>query len=86
MTIASLIAPAMLYLQYLQGDIRDAPIIATAAALMFLLVLARVHGLIGAQRAGRGAGAGAARGERDAVLRDHRRGCRGRPCARRPPS
>jgi diguanylate cyclase (GGDEF)-like protein/PAS domain S-box-containing protein len=50
MTLASLLAPAMLYLEYLQGDVRDAPVIAVAAALMFLLVLARVHGLIAAQR------------------------------------
>ena len=50
MTLASLIAPAMLYLQYLQGGVRDAPIIAIAAALMFLLVLARVGGLITMQR------------------------------------
>jgi len=50
MTLAALIAPAMLYLQHLQGGVQDAPIIAVAAALMFLLVLARVHGLIAAQR------------------------------------
>ncbi|HEU4349030.1 MAG TPA: EAL domain-containing protein [Actinoplanes sp.] len=50
MTLASLIAPVMLYQEYLQGAIPDAPIIAAAAALMFLLVLARVGGLITEQR------------------------------------
>ncbi|GAA4603230.1 diguanylate cyclase (GGDEF)-like protein/PAS domain S-box-containing protein [Actinoplanes octamycinicus] len=58
LTAAALIAPAVLCLEYLQGrpaeiarsGIVDAPIIAAAAAVMFLLVLARVADLAMAQR------------------------------------
>ncbi|MEV7625974.1 EAL domain-containing protein [Actinoplanes sp. NPDC089786] len=50
MTVAALIAPVVLYIEYLQNEIDDAPVIAAAAALMFLLVLSRVGGLITAQR------------------------------------
>ncbi|GLY95217.1 EAL domain-containing protein [Actinoplanes sp. NBRC 103695] len=50
MTVASLIAPAVLYIEYLQNEVDDAPVISGAAALMFVLVLSRVGGLITAQR------------------------------------
>ncbi|GAA2713285.1 putative bifunctional diguanylate cyclase/phosphodiesterase [Actinoplanes palleronii] len=58
LTAAALIAPAVLCLEYVQGrpaeiargGIVDAPIIAAAAAVMFLLVLARVADLALAQR------------------------------------
>ncbi|WP_433290749.1 putative bifunctional diguanylate cyclase/phosphodiesterase [Actinoplanes sp. CA-030573] len=58
MASAALIAPAVLYLEWLQGDaaddrVVDAPVIAGAAALTFLLVLARVNGLALAQRRAR---------------------------------
>ncbi|GAB7036642.1 MULTISPECIES: putative bifunctional diguanylate cyclase/phosphodiesterase [Catenuloplanes] len=46
LTGASLIAPAVLLLQYAHGEVVDAPIIAAAAALMFVLVMARVYGLM----------------------------------------
>ena len=58
MASAALIAPAVLYIEYAGGrrteidlgGVVDAPVIAGAAALMFLLVLARVNGLAMAQR------------------------------------
>ncbi|MFG1603413.1 putative bifunctional diguanylate cyclase/phosphodiesterase [Actinoplanes sp. NPDC049265] len=50
MTVAALVAPAVLYIEYLQDKLADAPVISGAAALMFLLVLSRVGGLITAQR------------------------------------
>ncbi|WP_030435679.1 putative bifunctional diguanylate cyclase/phosphodiesterase [Actinoplanes subtropicus] len=61
MASAALIAPAVLYLEWIhgtevetaRGGIVDAPVIAGAAALMFLLVLARVNGLAQAQRLAR---------------------------------
>ncbi|MDP9793887.1 diguanylate cyclase (GGDEF)-like protein/PAS domain S-box-containing protein [Catenuloplanes nepalensis] len=46
LTAASLIGPAVLLTQYLHGEVVDAPVIAAAAALMFVLVMARVHGLM----------------------------------------
>jgi diguanylate cyclase (GGDEF)-like protein/PAS domain S-box-containing protein len=84
MAAAALIAPAVLLIEYLGGrrteidlgGVVDAPVIAGAAALMFLLVLARVSGLAQAQRrasarerALREAGASlfAAATERDAI-------------------
>ncbi|WP_250037726.1 putative bifunctional diguanylate cyclase/phosphodiesterase [Paractinoplanes maris] len=61
MATAALIAPAILWIEWLngheveemRGGVVDAPIIAAAAALMFLLVLARVNGLAEAQRRAR---------------------------------
>ncbi len=58
LTAAALIAPIVLCLEYLQGrpaeiargGIVDAPVIAAAAAVMFVLVLARVSDLAMAQR------------------------------------
>ncbi|MGK5681591.1 putative bifunctional diguanylate cyclase/phosphodiesterase [Actinoplanes sp. URMC 104] len=58
MATAALIAPAVLYVEWmdgheveqLRGGVVDAPVIAGAAALMFLLVLGRVNGLAVAQR------------------------------------
>ncbi|MFI6071296.1 putative bifunctional diguanylate cyclase/phosphodiesterase [Actinoplanes sp. NPDC051343] len=85
MACAALIAPAVLYVEYANGrrtevdlgGVVDAPVIAGAAALMFLLVLLRVNGLALAQRrasarerALREAGASlfAAASEEDAML------------------
>ncbi|SNY45559.1 putative bifunctional diguanylate cyclase/phosphodiesterase [Paractinoplanes atraurantiacus] len=61
MAAAALIAPVVLYIEWMHGreieaarqGVVDAPVIAAAAALMFLLVLARVNGLAGAQRQAR---------------------------------
>ncbi|MET0424959.1 MAG: EAL domain-containing protein [Actinoplanes sp.] len=61
MAAAALIAPAVLYLEWIGGHeveqarsgVVDAPVIAGAAALMFLLVLGRVNGLALAQRGAR---------------------------------
>ncbi|MET0419078.1 MAG: EAL domain-containing protein [Actinoplanes sp.] len=59
MASAALIAPAVLYLEWFnatdlaQHDVDDTPVIAAAAAVMFLLVLARVNGLAMAQRQAR---------------------------------
>jgi diguanylate cyclase (GGDEF)-like protein/PAS domain S-box-containing protein len=50
MSAASLIAPAVLLVEDLCGGIQDAPMISAACALMFLLVMARVTGLLTAQR------------------------------------
>jgi diguanylate cyclase (GGDEF)-like protein/PAS domain S-box-containing protein len=58
MACAALVAPAVLYIEYANGrrteiglgGVVDAPVIAGAAALMFLLVLLRVNGLALAQR------------------------------------
>jgi diguanylate cyclase (GGDEF)-like protein/PAS domain S-box-containing protein len=50
MSVASLIAPAVLLVEDLRGGVRDAPIIAAACAAMFLLVMARVAGLLRTQR------------------------------------
>jgi len=59
MACAALIAPGVLYTEYATGEhtnidlsaivggVQDAPVIAAAAALMFLLVLLRVYGLAG---------------------------------------
>ncbi|UQU61490.1 EAL domain-containing protein [Couchioplanes caeruleus] len=52
LTVAALIAPAVLLAQYLQGGVADAPVIAAGSALMFVLVMARVAGLIAEQRQG----------------------------------
>ncbi|MCY1143457.1 EAL domain-containing protein [Actinoplanes sp. Pm04-4] len=61
MATAALVAPAILYVEWmnghqveeLRGGVVDAPVIAAAAALMFLLVLARVNGLADSQRRAR---------------------------------
>ncbi|MET0495312.1 MAG: EAL domain-containing protein [Actinoplanes sp.] len=50
MTGAALIAPAVLLAEFLDGEVVDAPVIAAGSALMFLLVMARVAGLLGEQR------------------------------------
>jgi diguanylate cyclase (GGDEF)-like protein/PAS domain S-box-containing protein len=50
MSMAALIAPAVLFVEYLRGDIHDAPVIAGACALMFLLVIARVSDLLETQQ------------------------------------
>ncbi|MBM2615549.1 EAL domain-containing protein [Actinoplanes sp. LDG1-06] len=50
MSIAALIAPAVLYIEDLGGEVKDAPMIATASGVMFLLVMARVAGLMQTQR------------------------------------
>jgi diguanylate cyclase (GGDEF)-like protein/PAS domain S-box-containing protein len=50
MSVAVLIAPAVLLVENLRGDITDAVMIATASSAMFLVVMARVAGLIRAQR------------------------------------
>jgi diguanylate cyclase (GGDEF)-like protein/PAS domain S-box-containing protein len=50
MALAALIAPAVLLVEDLRGQVNDAPMIATASALMFVLVMSRVAGLIRAQR------------------------------------
>ncbi|GAA2485897.1 hypothetical protein Ahu01nite_013380 [Winogradskya humida] len=46
LTAASLIAPAVLLAEHLTGGVVDAPVIAAGSALMFLLVMARVGGLL----------------------------------------
>ncbi|AGL17405.1 bifunctional diguanylate cyclase/phosphodiesterase [Actinoplanes sp. N902-109] len=46
LTAAALIAPGVLLAQDLTGDVTDAPVIAAGSALMFLLVMARVGGLL----------------------------------------
>ena len=50
MSIAALIAPAVLLIEDLNGGVQDAPMIATSSALMFALVMARVAGLMQDQR------------------------------------
>ncbi|MGX6600581.1 putative bifunctional diguanylate cyclase/phosphodiesterase [Micromonosporaceae bacterium Da 78-11] len=50
MSTAALIAPAVLLIEDLGGEVHDAPMIATASALMFALVMARVAGLMRDQR------------------------------------
>jgi diguanylate cyclase (GGDEF)-like protein/PAS domain S-box-containing protein len=50
MSLAALIAPVVLLVEDLGGGVHDAPMIATASAAMFLLVMARVAGLLKAQR------------------------------------
>ncbi|WP_250030710.1 putative bifunctional diguanylate cyclase/phosphodiesterase [Paractinoplanes maris] len=50
MSFASLIAPFVLLIQYLGDGVTDAPMIATASGVMFLLVMARVAGLMQSQR------------------------------------
>ncbi|WP_432830291.1 GGDEF domain-containing protein [Dactylosporangium sp. CA-092794] len=46
---ASLLAPVVLLVQYHRGDTRDVPVIAVACALLFLLVIARMAGLVADQ-------------------------------------
>jgi diguanylate cyclase (GGDEF)-like protein/PAS domain S-box-containing protein len=50
LTVAALIAPAVLLAQDLTGGVVDAPVIAAGSALMFLLVMGRVGGLLTEQR------------------------------------
>jgi diguanylate cyclase (GGDEF)-like protein len=47
---ASLLAPVVLFIQYQRGMTQDVPIIAVACTVLFLLVLARMSGLVAAQR------------------------------------
>ena len=49
MVLAALIAPAVLLVQDLRGTVHDAPVIAILCAVMFLLVHARLAGLLGTQ-------------------------------------
>lgn len=48
--VASLIAPAVLFVQYFRHDLSMVLVIATACALLFVLVLARMAGIVLAQR------------------------------------
>ncbi|GAA3342080.1 hypothetical protein GCM10020358_35780 [Amorphoplanes nipponensis] len=50
LSLAALIAPAVLLAQHLNGAVVDAPVIAAGSAVMFLLVMARVGDLLGEQR------------------------------------
>jgi diguanylate cyclase (GGDEF)-like protein/PAS domain S-box-containing protein len=50
MSAAALVAPAVLLVEDLGNGVHDVPMIATASAAMFLLVMARVAGLLRAQR------------------------------------
>jgi diguanylate cyclase (GGDEF)-like protein/PAS domain S-box-containing protein len=50
MSLAALIAPTVLLIEDLRGLVTDAPMIAGASALMFLLVMGRVAGLLRVQR------------------------------------
>ncbi|EXG81788.1 GGDEF domain-containing protein [Cryptosporangium arvum] len=50
LAVASLLAPATLLVQYLRGAPQHIPLVCTACALLFLLVLARMGGLVAAQR------------------------------------
>ncbi|MGK5684315.1 putative bifunctional diguanylate cyclase/phosphodiesterase [Actinoplanes sp. URMC 104] len=50
LSAAALIAPAVLLIEHLGGEVVDAPMIATASGVMFLLVMARVAGLMQSQR------------------------------------
>jgi diguanylate cyclase (GGDEF)-like protein/PAS domain S-box-containing protein len=50
MSVAALIAPAVLLVEDLTGGVDDALMIATASGTMFLLVVARVSGLLQTQR------------------------------------
>jgi diguanylate cyclase (GGDEF)-like protein/PAS domain S-box-containing protein len=50
MALASLIAPVVLLVEDLTGGVEDAIMIATASGTMFLLVMARVAGLLQSQR------------------------------------
>ncbi|HEY0000397.1 MAG TPA: EAL domain-containing protein [Actinoplanes sp.] len=50
MASAALIAPAMLLVEHVRGEVTDAPMIATASGGMFVLVMARVAGLMKTQR------------------------------------
>jgi len=49
--LASLIGPAVLLVEDLEGVVMDARVVAAACAVMFLLVIARVNDLLGIQRA-----------------------------------
>ena len=51
LAIASLMAPAVLLVQWLAGQAIDVPIIATASIVLFLLVIARLGGVVADLRA-----------------------------------
>ena len=46
LAVASLLAPAVLLIQVIQGIFRDTAVIAAAAAVLFMLVVARMAGLV----------------------------------------
>src|SRR4051812_638488 len=50
MALTALIAPVVLLVEDLRGQATDAPMISTASAVIFMLVMGRVAGLIRAQR------------------------------------
>jgi diguanylate cyclase (GGDEF)-like protein/PAS domain S-box-containing protein len=50
LSVAALIAPVLLLVQDLQGEVSDAPVIAVVCAMVFLLVMARVADLLSTQR------------------------------------
>ncbi len=50
MSVAALIAPAVLFIEDAGGQVTDAPMIATASGVMFLLVMGRVAGLMQTQK------------------------------------
>ncbi|MCU7727934.1 EAL domain-containing protein [Actinoplanes sp. KI2] len=50
MVVAALIAPGVLIVEDLTGEVQDAIMIATASGMIFLLVMARIAGLVQAQR------------------------------------
>ncbi len=50
LSFAALIAPVVLLIEDIRGQVTDAPMIAIAAATVFLLVMGRVAGLMRAQR------------------------------------
>jgi diguanylate cyclase (GGDEF)-like protein len=51
LTVASLLAPAVLFIQTLRGNYRDAAVTAAASAVLFLLVATRMAGLVRALEA-----------------------------------
>jgi len=50
LAVASLMAPALLYAQYLAGAPLHVPLVATACACSFLLVIGRMKGMVDTQR------------------------------------
>jgi diguanylate cyclase (GGDEF)-like protein/PAS domain S-box-containing protein len=50
MSAAALIAPVLLLIEDIRGEVTDAPMIAVASGAMFLLVMARVAGLLRTQQ------------------------------------
>ncbi|MEV0898536.1 GGDEF domain-containing protein [Actinoplanes sp. NPDC049802] len=50
LAVAVLMAPGVQFIEWLRGDPVSVPLISAACAIMFLLVLARMYGLVAAQR------------------------------------